>query len=266
VTSSISTMTDEVSSLKSLVSTKLWLQSNLCQARRALLQSDWKNERAKNNNAYVPTVREHTANILTHGVLVVPSIWLSYLMISSAQGPTQLYAASVYGAVLTGLFTVSTVFHSVAAVSDDERWKDLLHRSDRAMIYLFIAGSYTPWLNLRHLDGSSVELRWAVWLLALLGITYQQLFHERYKALETTFYVIIATLPSLAVLEMRDKSGLAELQAGGAVYLVGVIFFKSDGIIPLAHAIWHLHVVVGAIIHYQAVNTYLFNQQIQTSL
>ena len=41
-----------------------------------------------------------------------------------------------------------------------------------------------------------------MWLLALLGITYQQLFHERYKALETLFYVIIATLPSLAVLEM----------------------------------------------------------------
>lgn len=263
---STSTMTDEVSSLKSLVSTKLWLQSSLCQAGRALLQSEWKNERAKKNSAYVPTVREHLANIITHGILVVPSIWLSYLMISAAQGPTQLYAASVYGAVLTGLFTVSTVFHSVAAVSDEGLWKDLLHRSDRAMIYLFIAGSYTPWLNLRHLDGPSVELRWAVWLLALLGITYQQLFHERYKALETTFYVIIATLPSLAVLEMRDQSGLAELQAGGAVYLIGVIFFKSDGIIPLAHAIWHLHVVVGAIIHYQAVNTYLFNQQTQTSL
>ena len=41
-----------------------------------------------------------------------------------------------------------------------------------------------------------------MWLLALLGITYQQLFHEKYKALETTFYVLIATLPSLAVLEM----------------------------------------------------------------
>ena len=49
---------------------------------------------------------------------------------------------------------------------------------------------------------SNVPSRWAVWLLALLGITYQQLFHEKYKALETTFYVLIATLPSLAVLEM----------------------------------------------------------------
>merc|ERR1740123_2893820 len=115
------------------------------------------------------------------------------------------------------------------------------------MIYLFIAGSYTPWLNLRQLDGATVELRWAVWLLATLGILYQQIFHERYKALETTFYVVIALLPSLAVYEMSDVSGLSELQAGGAVYLLGVIFFKSDGVIPLAHAIWHIHVVAGAV-------------------
>merc|ERR1712098_788417 len=89
----------------------------------------------------------------------------------------------------------------------------------------------------------------------------QQIFHERYKALETTFYVVIALLPILAVYEMSDVSGLSELQAGGAVYLLGVIFFKSDGIIPLAHAIWHIHVVVGALIHYNAVTKYLITSQ-----
>jgi len=219
--------------------------------------SRWMNERAKNNTAYVPTMKEHCANILTHGIIVVPSVWLSYQMISNAKGPTQLYCSLVYGAVLTGLFLVSTIFHTVAAINNHGMWKELLHRSDRAMIYLFIAGSYTPWLQLRHLSGVSVELRWAVWLLALTGILYQQLFHEKYKALETLFYVLIATFPSLAVLEMEDKSGLSELQAGGAVYIAGVVFFKSDGVIPLAHAIWHLHVVIGAFIHYQAVNTYL---------
>ena len=52
-------------------------------------------------------------------VLVLPSFWLSYLMYLSATGPTQTYAALVYGAVLTGLFTVSTVFHCVASVTNE---------------------------------------------------------------------------------------------------------------------------------------------------
>lgn len=228
---------------------------------QAVSRSPWRNGRPPSNQAYVPTYKEHIANILTHGVLVPPTAWLSYSMYTSATGQAQQWAALVYGAVLFNLFLVSTIFHTVAALSDKSIWRDLLHRGDRAMIYLFIAGSYTPWLNLRHLDGPTVELRWAVWLLATLGILYQQIFHERYKALETTFYVVIALLPSLAVYEMRDVSGLGELQAGGAVYLLGVVFFKSDGVIPLAHAIWHLHVVVGALIHYHAVTKYLITPE-----
>jgi len=250
-------MEDQFVILKYLLLLKgfLWQQVGL--GWEAVRRSSWKNGRPPSHQAYVPTQKEHLANILTHGVLVPPSAWLSYLMYTSATGEAQHWAALIYGAVLTGLFSVSTVFHTVAALSDDSIWRDLLHRGDRAMIYLFIAGSYTPWLNLRDLEGISVELRWAVWLLATMGILYQQLFHERYKALETCFYVVIALLPSLAICEMSDVSGLAELQAGGAVYLVGVVFFKSDGVIPLAHAIWHLHVVVGALIHYHAVTKYL---------
>ncbi len=54
-----------------------------------------------------------------------------------------------------------------------------------------------------------------------------------------------------------DDTGLSELQQGGAIYLLGVIFFKLDGRLPLAHAIWHLHVVAASTIHYWAVAQYL---------
>lgn len=101
--------------------------------------------------------------------------------------------------------------------------KDVLHRGDRAMIYIFIASSYFPWLSLAHkvqlpavmnmksstsllstllswlgVDSILVaDLRWTVWFLAAMGILYQHIFHEKYKWLETLIYVATGLLPSL---------------------------------------------------------------------
>jgi len=56
---------------------------------------------------------------------------------------------------------------------------------------------------------------------------------------------------------MSKLSGFYELAAGGLVYVMGVIFFKMDGVIPFAHAIWHCFVFVGVTFHYVAVCKYL---------
>lgn len=224
----------------------------------------WKNDVAPKNEAYKPTYIEHVANIFTHGVSIPIAIWCSCDLIHSSHNQQQYSSALIYGFVLIGLFSVSTVFHTIACFGKHKTLLELLHRSDRAMIYLFIAGSYTPWLSLRSLppDGIAFQLRWAIWVLATLGILYQQIFHEKYKWLETTFYLIIGILPGLlAELEMSDLSGIDELKLGGFIYVIGVIFFKSDGRIPLAHAIWHLHVVAGAMIHYFAVSNYLMGSK-----
>lgn len=51
---------------------------------------------------------------------------------------------------------------------------------------------------------------------------------------------------------------MSELKLGGFLYVTGVIFFKSDGSIPCAHAIWHLFVVAAAGMHYYAILNNLF--------
>lgn len=60
----------------------------------------------------------------------------------------------------------------------------------------------------------------------------------------------------------HDLVGMFELEMGGAVYLIGVIFFKSDGKLCCAHALWHIFVGVAATIHYFAILRYLFTDEV----
>ncbi|XP_046352968.1 monocyte to macrophage differentiation factor 2-like [Haliotis rufescens] len=217
------------------------------------------NSRAKPGQAYIPTDVEHIANVISHGLGIVPSVlgllWMVYL--STTQ--VQLIIAVVYGSALAILFSVSTTFHTVSfcATKFNSSIKNFFHIGDRAVIYVFIAASYTPWLALKDLGWWGHHLILLIWSLAAFGITYQYIYHEQYKWLEIVFYMGIGILPASAVFLMEECSGIYELLIGGSMYVCGVVFFKSDGVIPFAHAIWHCFVFVGALLHFYAVCTYL---------
>lgn len=220
----------------------------------------WRNSPALSNQAYVPTTIEHVANILTHGILIIPSAWASRDLMNRSHSWAQYLSALVYGSSLVLLFLMSTSFHTVHFCGLSRYLKDFLHRTDRAMIYVFIAASYFPWLMLGPVaaDGIGSQLWWMIWVLAFCGILYQQLFHERYKTLETVFYCFMAIAPAATILPNDDFHGLTELKLGGLIYLIGVSFFKCDGRIPCAHAIWHLMVAWAAATHYNAIQKYLY--------
>ena len=63
-----------------------------------------------------------------------------------------------------------------------------------------------------------------------------------------------------------DHSGIFEMGLGGAVYICGVVFFKLDGVIPFAHAIWHCFVFIGVVLHYSAVCKYLLGAGVGTGI
>ncbi|CAK9833019.1 Monocyte to macrophage differentiation factor 2 [Anthophora retusa] len=231
---------------------------NLLQFQR-IKEVKWMNPRACTNEAYTPTSVEHMANVATHGIWVLPSILGSLELIRRSTTWTQLISAYVYGTSLILVFTVSTFFHSVHYCNNNRQLKDALHRCDRAMIYIFIAASYFPWLNVDYFSEDELlfTMRYGVWVMAILGILYQQIFHERYKMLETIFYLVMGICPSIAIIN-HHYYNIAELKMGGFLYIFGLVFFKSDGRIPCAHAIWHLFVAIGAGFHYYAILCHVF--------
>ncbi|KAL7013705.1 hypothetical protein ACKWTF_015538 [Chironomus riparius] len=239
------------------------LLNNILSGRHEL---KWKNPPPySKQKAYEPTEVEHVANCASHGLLIIPSIYALYVLHSKSRTSDQKLVSIIYGSALILLFSISFFYHWVFYRYRNLMLKDFLHRLDRAMIYVFIAGSYYPWLILENFQYPTIAslLRWLVWILAGLGIFYQQLFHERYKCVETFFYIVIGLTPAIILILLCGHEFVAmfELEIGGLLYLIGVFFFKSDGKVGCAHAIWHLFVVLASAVHYFAILNHLYVDQ-----
>ncbi|KAK2908549.1 hypothetical protein Q8A67_004386 [Cirrhinus molitorella] len=217
------------------------------------------NNRAPSNKRYQPTEYEHAANCATHALWIIPSIVGGILLYLLSDDHWEEISAWLYGAGLSSLFIISTVFHTISWKKSHLRSVEhCFHMCDRMVIYFFIAASYTPWLTLRDLGPWAAHMRWVVWVMASGGTAYVFFFHERFKVVELICYIAMGVFPALVILSMADRSGLCELLVGGGCYVLGMAFFKSDGIVPFAHAIWHLFVAMGAGIHYYAIWKYLY--------
>ncbi|XP_071965759.1 monocyte to macrophage differentiation factor 2-like [Antedon mediterranea] len=221
------------------------------------------NRPAEHGRMYEPTNIENIFNIITHGLWILPSCLGCVYMLHQSTSVQHQISAVIYGLALICLFSVSTLFHLVAWSGKKGALHFYLHVSDRAVIYLFIASSYTPWLLLRDMGPAGEQMRWFIWVMAILGISYNYCFYEKFKRLETCFYFVIGFLPFIYIIMTTSLSkintdGLFRMAVGGFIYVTGVLFFKSDGKIPFAHAIWHLFVAGGAYAHYSAVATYLY--------
>ncbi|KAK2817772.1 hypothetical protein Q7C36_021705 [Tachysurus vachellii] len=227
------------------------------------------NSRAPANKRYQPTEYEHAANCATHALWIIPSILGGFLLYFLSDDHWEEISAWLYGAGLSSLFIISTAFHTITWKKSHMRSvEQCFHMCDRMVIYFFIAASYTPWLTLRELGPWAAHMRWVVWAMASGGTAYVFFFHERYKVVELVCYTAMGVFPAMVILSMGDRSGVCELLVGGGCYVLGMVFFKSDGVVPFAHAIWHLFVAMGAGIHYYAIWKYLYtpgNQQTSTA-
>lgn len=200
---------------------------------------------------------EEIANSVSHGVALLAAIVAVPFLIDSARhlGAASLVGAAVFAATMVLLYLTSTLYHALPA----GRAKRVFLKLDHGAIYLFIAGSYTPFA-LGALGGPwGWTLFGLVWSLAALGVTLKAFDRLSHPWLSTGLYLVMGWLVLIAavpLIERVPEPGLSLLVAGGLAYTAGVVFFLLDSRLRYAHAVWHGFVVAGTGCHFFAVLGY----------
>ncbi len=204
------------------------------------------------------TPGEELANSLTHGVGVLLAIGGLALLVTLAalRGDVwHVVACSIYGAAMVVLYSASTLYHAVSK----PRAKSALQVFDHAAIFLLIAGTYTPFTLVSLRGPWGWALFGTVWGLALVGIVIEIAFPGRWPVFSLVLYVAMGWVGVVAVkplLSALPTGGLVLLLLGGLAYTGGIVFYVWKRL-PYGHAIWHVFVLAGTVLHFFAVLLYV---------
>ena len=175
--------------------------------------------------------------------------WLVLKHVAS-HAANQVPAFAVYIASLLAVLCVSLAYNIWPA----SPLKRGLARLDQALIFLFIAGSYTAFLVLLDASVAATAMLIGVWSLSLLGAALKLVVPGRFGRIAIILYLMIgwsgllifhelsATVPSMA---------LSLLLTGGMSYSLGIVFHLWKRL-RFQNALWHLAVVAGALFHLSA--------------
>ena len=180
------------------------------------------------------------------------------LVVAAPAGKATL-AAGVYAVSVAALFGVSALYHRINWVSDAaRRW---MRRLDHSMIFLLIAGTYTPFALLALEGRLATAILVAVWAGALGGIAFKLVWISAPKWLVATMYVALGWVAVAALPQLVARLGAAAtllVAAGGLLYTAGAVIYAARRPNPLPgvfgyHEVFHVLVIAAAALQYAVV-------------
>jgi len=200
---------------------------------------------------------EEIANCISHGVGLLASILALPILMASAlakEETTEVVGTIIFATTMILLYLASTLYHALPPGPAKRIFRVL----DHSAIYLFIAGSYTPFTIGVLRGDTGWALLGAIWTLAIMGVAWKTTgirAHPMWSAglyLAMGWLILVAAVP---LVTLMPTAGLAWLVAGGLAYTGGVGFFAATGL-RYGHFVWHLCVLMGSACHTVAVLRY----------
>jgi len=198
-----------------------------------------------------PALREELANAASHAVGVLLALAALPVLAAddAAREGVRHLGVWVFAATMLLMYAVSSAYHA-APLGRTKVW---LKRLDHAAIYLFMAGTFTPFA-LGHAQG--VPLLALVWAVAAAGMAMKLAGYLRNRTLSTALYLAFGWLVLAAaqpLLSSLGREGMLWLLAGGIAYTAGTLFFVLDDRLRFGHLVWHVFALAGSGCHFVAV-------------
>lgn len=206
---------------------------------------------------------EEIGNAVSHGLGAIAAIVCLILMILKASDGLSLAAAIIYGTCFFLQMLFSCLYHSFRAGSTVKR---VFRRFDYSSIYLQIGGTFAP-IYLIYMVNDMWGLAWGIslfaiqWALIITGITFVGVFGPgRLRWLHFTLYFAIgwSGLMFIPTWISKDPQLFFWILGGGLTYTLGMIPFAALRKKPVAHFIWHLVCLLGAILQWVGIYTFIF--------
>jgi hemolysin III len=208
--------------------------------------------------APIPELKPRWRGVTHQWAFFVSLVTGAALVLAAPNGKARV-AAVVYAISVAALFGVSALYHRINWASEAaRRW---MRRLDHSMIFLLIAGTYTPFALLALEGRLATAILVAVWAGALGGIVFKLAWISAPKWLVSTMYVVLGWVAVAAMPQLVARLGAVAtslVAVGGVLYTAGAVIYASRRPDPVPgvfgyHEVFHALVITAAALQYAAV-------------
>ncbi len=196
---------------------------------------------------------EERWNTITHllGVIfALVAFPFLFTDLNNMDNPT-IVSLIIYAFSFVFLFSASTIYHFVK----DEKKKILWRKIDHISIYFMISGTYVPFM-IRYIEFDRAIIFLSImYSLVFIGSILKIWFTGKFEKASLFLYIFLGWMILFigkSFYQAADALVISSVVAGGIAYMAGVYFYVKDER-KYYHAIWHIFVLLGSILHFQGV-------------